>query len=94
MRRCTLHVDEAVLLQAAVEREWVGLRPGRKTIRLEAESIAATDSNGQQHTLRVVHNYGHGGGGISLHWGCAEDAAQLVKQSLVQSRHDSVHSKL
>lgn len=42
-----------------------GLRPGRPEVRLEREG-------------RVVHNYGHGGGGFTLSWGCAQAAADLV----------------
>ena len=34
--------------------EWVGLRPGRKSVRLEFEEI---DLEGGE-KLRVVHNYG------------------------------------
>ncbi|KFE72511.1 FAD-dependent oxidoreductase [Hyalangium minutum] len=47
----------------------VGLRPGRATVRLEAERVG-------QH--RVIHNYGHGGAGVTLSWGCAEEVAALV----------------
>ena len=48
----------------------VGLRPGRREIRLELdESLLA---------VPVVHNYGHGGSGITVGWGCAADAAALV----------------
>jgi D-amino-acid oxidase len=45
--------------------ERTGLRPVRPEVRLEREG-------------RVVHNYGHGGAGYTLSWGCAEEVAQLV----------------
>ncbi|MDE2363371.1 MAG: FAD-binding oxidoreductase [Hyphomicrobiales bacterium] len=49
-----------------------GLRPYRDaTFRLEPEQVGAKF---------VVHNYGHGGGGITLSWGCALEVADLVKQ--------------
>lgn len=32
--------------------------------------------------LKVVHNYGHGGAGITLHWGCAGDTVALARQLL------------
>lgn len=54
-----------------VTRTIVGLRPFRKPgPRLEAVSVGSKD---------VVHNYGHGGGGVSLSWGVAEMAASLAK---------------
>lgn len=46
-----------------------GLRPARPTVRLEAENIGGT---------RVVHNYGHGGNGVMLSWGCAREASDLL----------------
>lgn len=55
-----------------VTRTIVGLRPFRKPgPRLEAVSIGSKN---------VVHNYGHGGGGVSLSWGVAEMAASLVRE--------------
>jgi D-amino-acid oxidase len=47
----------------------VGLRPGRTTVRLEAERIDG---------VLVVHDYGHGGAGVTMSWGCADEVAQLV----------------
>jgi D-amino-acid oxidase len=49
----------------------VGLRPVRPQVRLESETLGT----GQI----VVHNYGHGGAGITLSWGCARDAAELIR---------------
>ena len=50
----------------------VGLRPSRSEVRLEVEIIAGRT---------VVHNYGHGGAGVTLSWGCAGEVASLVSQS-------------
>jgi len=52
----------------------VGLRPARPTVRLAAEP-------GDGGPL-IVHNYGHGGGGITLSWGCAREAAALASDGL------------
>lgn len=54
-----------------VTRSLVGLRPFRKPgPRLEAVKVGSKD---------VIHNYGHGGGGVSLSWGVGELATDLVK---------------
>jgi D-amino-acid oxidase len=29
---------------------------------------------------RVIHNYGHGGAGFSLSWGCAQKVWELVER--------------
>jgi D-amino-acid oxidase len=43
----------------------VGLRPARPEVRLEAEPLGDG---------RVLwHNYGHGGAGVTLSWGCARE---------------------
>lgn len=52
-----------------VRRVRVGLRPYRRTVRLEAESRRGG---------RLVHNYGHGGSGYTLAWGCAAEVARLL----------------
>ncbi|WP_420803437.1 FAD-dependent oxidoreductase [Streptomyces naphthomycinicus] len=48
----------------------VGLRPAREAVRLEREPLA----DGRT----LVHNYGHGGAGITVAWGCAREAAALA----------------
>ena len=68
LRRCRDLVP--ALAGATVLEHVVGLRPARPTVRLE-ESAASGGA-------RIVHNYGHGGAGITLSWGCADDVADLV----------------
>ena len=54
----------------------VGLRPFRgRSVRLEHEA-----------GTRIIHNYGHGGAGVSLSWGCAEHVAQLASRLLDDPR--------
>ncbi len=61
------------LRAAKVLKHRVGLRPVRPTVRLEAE---------QADGVTIVHNYGHGGAGVTLSWGCAHDAAELALAAL------------
>jgi D-amino-acid oxidase len=44
---------------------WAGLRPHRNDVRLEREG-------------NIIHNYGHGGSGFTLAFGCAEGVLKLV----------------
>lgn len=60
---------EPALADATILEHRVGLRPGRTAIRLEAETLP----NG----ATVIHNYGHGGGGYALSWGCADEVVKL-----------------
>jgi len=61
---------------------WVGVRPERDTVRV---TLDEKDS-------RIIHNYGHGGSGITLHWGCAESVSLL---RMVREAHGAlVSSKL
>ena len=53
----------------------IGHRPCRsKGLRLEHEWVRA--SNGKEKLL--VHNYGHGGAGVSLSWGCADMVEHII----------------
>jgi D-amino-acid oxidase len=66
---------------ARVLEHRVGLRPFRAQVRLEAGPAGAAQS-GHGPGPAVVHNYGHGGAGITLSWGCARETAALVTQAL------------
>jgi len=73
--RCQDLVPE--LADASVIEHLVGLRPGRPTVRLEE---ATPDSA----RARVIHNYGHGGSGITLSWGCAHNVTDLLLDNTSQ----------
>lgn len=50
----------------------VGLRPYRRSgVRVEAGRL--TDGRA------IIHNYGHGGAGFTLSWGCARSVLELAK---------------
>lgn len=66
---------EPSLRKAKVLSTWVGLRPGRKNPRVEREVVQL-----QGRKVPVVHNYGHGGWGVTLAWGTAQDALGLVRE--------------
>ena len=57
------------LARAKVIGHRVGLRPARPSVRLEVE-----ETEGR----KVVHCYGHGGAGVTLSWGCADEVEALV----------------
>jgi D-amino-acid oxidase len=55
----------------------VGLRPCRPEVRLESEPLGSVSLAGPPQTV-LWHNYGHGGAGVSLSWGCAAEIARSV----------------
>lgn len=65
------------LAAAEPVEDWVGLRPGRSSVRLEIEELPLLPGGG---TLPVVHNCGHGGSGLTLAWGCAGDVVEALKK--------------
>ena len=64
------------LADAKVRAHKVGLRPVRPTVRLEA-------ARGTAQT--VVHCYGHGGSGVTLSWGCADEVLRLIRSVPVRT---------
>ncbi|MFE5729436.1 FAD-dependent oxidoreductase [Streptomyces sp. NPDC056528] len=61
---------EPRLANARVLEHRIGARPTRATIRVETEQ--------QKTGTAVVHNYGHGGAGVTLSWGCAEETLRVL----------------
>lgn len=66
--RCAALVP--AVASARVLAHKVGLRPTRPAVRLELDRLAGSQP--------IVHNYGHGGAGWTLSYGCADDVARLV----------------
>ncbi len=64
IKRCQELVKE--IRGLPVKNIVVGLRPGRPTLRLERID-------------NLIHNYGHGGGGFTVSWGCALEVLELVE---------------
>jgi len=62
-----------------VVNTWAGLRPGRQFVRVQIDN---------SFDVPVVHNYGHGGSGWTVSWGCALESTNYVEQVLQR------HSKL
>ncbi|KAM8833540.1 D-aspartate oxidase [Synchiropus picturatus] len=75
LQRCSQLVPS--IGKAKVLGQWVGLRPSRRNPRVEREVVQL---GGRR--VPVVHNYGHGGWGVTLAWGTALDALGLVRQVL------------
>jgi D-amino-acid oxidase len=68
VRRCAALWPE--IAGARVLDHRVGLRPARPSVRLERTVLP----DGR----RLIHNYGHGGAGVTVAWGCAREAAALL----------------
>lgn len=66
------------LKDAKVKQHLVGLRPHRDQVRVEKEFLDVGTTK-----LKIVHNYGHGGYGVTTSPGTAMHAAQLVRECLL-----------
>jgi D-amino-acid oxidase len=63
------------LATAPVLAHRVGIRPGRRCVRL--------DEQPQPNGGRLIHSYGHGGAGVTLSWGCAKEVHRMLLTSMV-----------
>lgn len=71
------HFAPVNVSRSRIIREIVGLRPYRR----EGYVVAAEKLAGKL----VIHNYGHGGAGITLSWGTASQAVDFVRDAPMQS---------
>ena len=62
-----------------------GLRPVRSTIVLDA------DTNYFPNVL-LIHNYGHGGAGVTLSWGCAYDVYRKTEDNIQNKQNNIIGS--
>ena len=73
------HINRKILLSLTgidiayfPQTTYAGYRPARKGgVRLEVQQDAG---------MSIVHNYGHGGGGVALSWGSAHKVRELLEQ--------------
>ncbi|MFF8785812.1 FAD-dependent oxidoreductase [Streptomyces sp. NPDC015125] len=67
--RCARRFPE--LAGARIRAHKVGLRPARPAVRLAVERLPDGTP--------CVHNYGHGGAGVTVSWGCADEVLRSVR---------------
>lgn len=63
------------LAAATVLRHRTGLRPARPEVRLEVERRQRPGGADQL----LVHCYGHGGSGVTVAWGCADEVTAVLQ---------------
>jgi D-amino-acid oxidase len=71
LARARRHIP--ALTPADVIEVKVGLRPGRARVRLEREDL------GDGRVL--IHDYGHGGAGVTLSFGCADEVVRMASRA-------------
>lgn len=71
-KKCRLLAPNLKILEVLGNK--VGLRPEREQVRLERKPVP------ENRRCSVIHNYGHGGVGFTLAWGCARDVVKLARE--------------
>jgi len=61
----------------------IGYRPVRhENVRIDTEKI---------NNKLIIHNYGHGGSGVTLSWGCAKEVINLLKSNNKYINKNKLH---
>lgn len=68
----------------------VGFRPARDEIRVETENLQDEHSRAKV----IIHNYGHGGSGLTFYWGCGEEVLTLFEEFIRDSDFFKFKGKL
>src|SRR5699024_7783264 len=61
------------------------IRNSAKSLRLEQETVSGK---------HLVHNYGRGGAGVPLSWGCSLEAARIISGKEIEELASEVQAKL
>jgi len=70
-----------IAMENLIKEEWVGLRPFRETPRVQKEIFKFNGKN-----YLIIHNYGHGGSGVTIFRGCAKQVFDMVKEYFEEIR--------
>lgn len=54
------------------------LRDGPDNVRLATSAVCDNNKNGDLRERYILHNYGHGGSGFTLSWGCALEVLKQI----------------
>lgn len=81
LARCFRLMPQLETRGAVVKANWAGLRPARP----EGVCLRLEDPRDDRRGF-LVHNFGHGGCGVTLAWGCALDVVELISSALVARR--------
>lgn len=65
------YIDLPFLKTLTVSGAWAGVRPYRETVCVEKDA-----------ELPIIHNYGHGGSGFTLSFGCAFEVRALINSQI------------
>jgi D-amino-acid oxidase len=69
VRRCA--GLEPALAGVRIRAHRVGVRPVRSRVRVELQRMDG---------CQLIHNYGHGGAGVTLSWGCAAEVLSTIQR--------------